>query len=98
MFMVLLEFAENRARAPEWMDGHKAWLQQGFEEGVFAASGSLAGQQGGAILAFGLEAAELEHRLSQDPFVMHGVVKPNVIEVSLTRTDPRLDFLRAVPA
>lgn len=42
MFIVLLKFADQRSRAAEWMQAHKAWLQKGFDDGVFLASGSLA--------------------------------------------------------
>ena len=40
MFVIYLEFAENRDRAAALMDGHKDWLQQGFDDGVFLAAGS----------------------------------------------------------
>lgn len=46
MFVVLLKFSTNKSRAGEWMSDHKAWLQKGFDDGVFMASGSLQGQQG----------------------------------------------------
>ncbi len=35
MHVVLLGFAENQAQAPRHMAGHKAWLEQGFADGVF---------------------------------------------------------------
>ena len=41
MFVVLLKFAENKERAGEFMDGHKAWIARGFEDGVFLLVGSL---------------------------------------------------------
>ncbi len=47
MFIVLLKFADNKAKAGELMDGHNAWLARGFDDGVFLLAGSLAGGQGG---------------------------------------------------
>ena len=93
MFVVLLKFSANRSRAGEWMDAHKAWLQRGFDDGVFVASGSLQGQQGGAILARSLDATSLQQRLSEDPFVAHDVVSVEMIDVALSKVDPRLEFL-----
>jgi uncharacterized protein YciI len=93
MFVVLLKFSTQRSKAGEWMEAHKAWLQQGFDDAVFMASGSLQGQQGGCILAQGLSQAELAQRLAADPFVIHDVVKADVIEFTLGKTDPRLQVL-----
>ena len=41
MFIVLLKFSSNKANAAQWMEGHKAWLQRGFDDGVFMLAGSL---------------------------------------------------------
>ncbi|AKJ31266.1 YciI family protein [Caldimonas brevitalea] len=93
MFVVLLRFSANRSQAGAWMAAHKAWLQRGFDEGVFLASGSLQGQGGGAILAWGLDSAALQRRLAEDPFVVHDIVSAEVVDVALSKADPRLAFL-----
>ncbi len=94
MHVVLLKLTGNKALAAEWMESHKAWLQQGFDDGVFLASGNLQGQPGGGILADGVDVGILQRRLAQDPFVVHGVVTTEVIGIGLTRTDPRLSFMQ----
>jgi hypothetical protein len=38
-------------------------------------------------------AEELNARLEEDPFVVHGVVRPEVVELETTMSDPRLAFL-----
>lgn len=93
MFIVLLKISGSKERAAEYMAEHKAWLQQGFDEGVFLASGNLSGQPGGGILVHGLSEAEVQQRLAQDPFVVHGIVTAQVIEITPSKTDPRLAFL-----
>lgn len=98
MHVVLLKLTGNKALAAEWMEAHKAWLQQGFDDGVFLASGNLQGQPGGGILAHGVDVETLQHRLAQDPFVVHGVVTAEVMGIGLSRTDPRLNFLQEVAA
>lgn len=95
MFIVLLKFAENRARAGALMDGHKAWIQRGFDDGVFLLVGSLRPDAGGAILAHGTTRDELERRVGDDPFVAEAVVSAEINEVAAARADDRLGFLLA---
>tara|TARA_R110000803_G_scaffold136845_1_gene203790 strand:- start:1175 stop:1468 length:294 start_codon:yes stop_codon:yes gene_type:complete len=93
MFVITLGFSENRDRAGKLMDGHKMWLRKGFEEGVFLVAGSLAAGKGGGILASKTSRAELEARLAQDPFVAEKVVSAEIIEITPSLTDARLEFL-----
>ena len=53
MFIVLLKFSTNREQSGDYLDGHKAWLKQGFDDGVFLLAGSLQPGLGGGILARG---------------------------------------------
>ncbi|WP_374572824.1 YciI family protein [Phenylobacterium sp.] len=93
MYVVLLKFAQNKARAPALMEGHKAWIQQGLDDGVFLVVGSLQPAAGGAILAHGASPAELKARVDEDPFVQEDVVSAEILEIAPNRADPRLGFL-----
>jgi uncharacterized protein YciI len=95
MYVVLLKFSGNKSKAPDLMDGHNAWIREGFEAGVFLAVGSLQPNAGGGILAHGTTREALDARIAADPFVVEGVVTADVLEITTTRTDPRLDFLKA---
>lgn len=95
MFAIFLKFAENRSKAPEFMDAHKAWIQQGFDDGVFLMVGSLQPNMGGAVLAHGVSRDEIETRVNADPFVVEGIVSAEILEISPARADQRLDFLMA---
>ncbi len=94
MYVVLLKFAENKASAVEFMDGHNVWIRDGFEEGVFLAAGSLQPKAGGGILAHNTTKEALEARIQADPFVAERVVTAEVLEITPARTDPRLEFLK----
>jgi uncharacterized protein YciI len=94
MYVVLLKFAD-RSAATRHMAGHKAWLEHGFAEGVFVASGSLHGGLGGAIVAVDGPREALDARIAADPFVEHGVVTAEVLGIDASRADPRLDFLKS---
>lgn len=95
MYVVLLKFAARRDRAGALMEEHKAWLQQGFDDGVFLLAGSLPPQLGGAILAQAAARADLEARVRDDPFVAEQVVTAEILEIAPSRADPRLQFLLA---
>lgn len=93
MFVVLLRFAGNRDKAGPFMAGHKAWLQRGFEDGVFLLVGGLQPNLGGGIVAHNTTLAALRERVEGDPFVAEGIVKAEVIEIAPARADERLSFL-----
>ena len=94
MFVISLRFAD-KAKAASLMDGHNAWIQRGFDDGVFLIVGSLQPNAGGTILAHNASLADIEARIQDDPFVAEGVVKPEILDVTPRRTDQRLAFLKA---
>lgn len=91
--IVLLKFSTHQARAGEFMEAHKSWLQRGFDDGVFLLAGGLEPAGGGAIVAHNLSRAGLESRLAEDPFVKEEVVRVEIFEIEPGRTDERLRFL-----
>lgn len=93
MHIVLLKFSANQRRAGEFMESHKAWLQRGFDDGVFLLAGSLEPGLGGGILAHNSSSAELQRRVNDDPFVAENVVKAEILELDPGRADERLKFL-----
>jgi uncharacterized protein YciI len=90
MFIVLLKFSGNKAQAGQFMEGHKAWIKRGFDDGVFLLAGSLRPEAGGGIVAHNTSLAELESRVNDDPFVAEDIVKAEIIEIMPSRTDERL--------
>lgn len=93
MFIVLLKFSDNKAKAGQFMDGHKAWLKRGFDDGIFLMSGSLKPQLGGGIMAHNTSREALEARVDDDPFVTHGIVVPEIIEIEPSQRQPQLEGL-----
>jgi uncharacterized protein YciI len=90
MFIVLLKFSNNKSQAGQFMEGHKEWLNRGFDEGVFLLAGSLQPQAGGGILAHNTTLADLQGRVKADPFVEKDVVSAEILEIAPSRTDERL--------
>ncbi len=93
MFIVMLSFSENKGKAGQFMDGHKLWLQRGFDDGVFLLSGNLQPSRGGGIVAHNTSRADLERRVTEDPFVAENVVRAEIVEIAASKADTRLQFL-----
>ncbi|CTQ60178.1 YciI family protein [Roseibium album] len=95
MFIVTLKFSDNKARAGDLMDGHKAWIKDGFDQGLFLMVGSLQPNMGGGIIAHNTTREEIEVFVGEDPFVSEGVVSAEILEITPARLDERLEFLAA---
>ena len=93
MFVVLLRFAQNKHLAAQFMDGHKAWIKHGIDDGVFLLIGSIRPNSGGAVIAHNISLTDLQERVRADPFVAEGVVSAEIIEITPSLTDERLAFL-----
>ena len=95
MFVVLLRFAANKAKAAEFMQAHNDWIRQGFDDGVFLLAGSLQPGRGGTVIAHNTTPDLLQARVDRDPFVVEGVVSAEILEITPSRTDEKLAFLAA---
>lgn len=95
MYIVLLRFSANKSQAPAHMTGHREWLQKGIADGVFLLAGSIRPGLGGAILAAGPSPEALQARIDQDPFVVHDIVKAEIIDVDPNHAAEGLALLAA---
>lgn len=93
MYIVLLKFSANKSQASQFLEGHKAWVKRGFDDGVFLLVGSLEPGLGGGILAHNTSLADLQGRVNDDPFVAENVVKAEIFELDPDKADARLQFL-----
>ena len=93
MFVITLKFSSNKSQAGQFMEGHKAWLKRGFDDGVFLLAGSLQPNLGGGIVAHDTSLSDLENRVKEDPFVAEHVVSAEILEMTPSKADERLSFL-----
>lgn len=93
MYIIFLKFSTNQSQARQFMEGHQAWIQRGFNDGVFLLAGSLEPDLGGGVLAHNTSLADLQVRVNDDPFVAENRVKAEIFELDPGRADPRLQFL-----
>ncbi|QIL19340.1 YciI family protein [Thermomonas sp. HDW16] len=85
MHIIFLRFGSNRAQASEHAAAHLQWIQQGISSGVFLLAGSLDQAQGGVVLATGIDRAEIERVVAEDPFVAHGIVDAEIRSITPAR-------------
>jgi len=93
MFIITLKFSDNKGQAGQFMAGHKEWIKRGFDDGVFLLAGSLQPNLGGAIVAHNTSLPDIQNRVNDDPFVAENVVVAEVLEITASKTDERLQFL-----
>jgi uncharacterized protein YciI len=93
MFIVLLKFSGNKGQASQFMESHKKWIKRGFDDDVFLLVGSLQPNLGGGILAHNTSLPDLQSRVNDDPFVVENVASGEIIEITPSKTDERLQFL-----
>lgn len=93
MFIVLLKFSDNKGQASQFMEGHKEWIERGFDDDVFLLVGSLQPNLGGGIVAHNTSLADLQSRVNDDPFVAENVVSAEILEITPSKVDERLRFM-----
>lgn len=93
MFIVLLKFSENKKLASDFMEDHRSWIKKGLDDGIFLLVGSLQPNQGGGILASNTTPSEIELRVKEDPFVVQNIVTYEILEITPSMADERLQFL-----
>jgi uncharacterized protein YciI len=86
---------DNKDQVSQFMDGHKEWIKRGFDDGVFLLAGSLQPNLGGGIVAHDTSRSDLQGRVNTDPFVVEKVVQAEILEITPSLTDTRLNFLLA---
>jgi len=93
MFIILLNFSDNKNQASKFMKGHNEWIKCGFDDNVFLLAGGLQPNMGGGIVAHNTSLADLQSRVNDDPFVENSVVRSEIFEISPAKVDERLGFL-----
>lgn len=93
MFVIQLKFSTNKANASQFMDGHNAWLRDGFIKDTFLLAGTIQPKLGGAIFAHNATLEQVQAIIKEDPFVTNDVVTAEIIEITPSKAAPQLEFL-----
>lgn len=93
MFILSLTYVKPTEAADAVMAPHMEWVKQGYDKGLFLASGRKVPRTGGVILAKG-ERAEIEAFVAADPFAVHGIADYEITEMALTTVIEGLEKLK----
>lgn len=93
MFILSLTYVKPTEEADRFMAPHMDWVNAGYDNGLFLASGRKNPRTGGVILARG-DRAEIETYVATDPFAVESVAIYEVTEVAVTRTAAGLEGLK----
>lgn len=93
MFVVLMRFSGYKCRDSHFLEGHRAWIKRGFDDGVFGLVGSLQSGEGGAILAYGISLHDLQLRVEEDPLVVASLVRVDILQITPSSANEQLEFL-----
>jgi uncharacterized protein YciI len=93
LIFTLLKFSDNKGKASQFMEGHREWINRGLDDGVFLLVGSLQPNLGGGILARNTTLHDLQSRVNNDPFVVENVMNAEILEITPSKADARLNFL-----
>ncbi|WP_040242357.1 MULTISPECIES: YciI family protein [Chromohalobacter] len=96
MFIVSLEYAVDPDTVEPYRMAHMAWVREGFERGVFIASGRKSPPSGGIILAREASRERLTAWLNEDPFIVAGVAQYHVEEFLPTTVGNGFEGLKGI--
>ena len=92
MFILSLTYTVELSEVDRYIAPHMDWVNEGYDRGIFLASGRKNPRTGGVIFARGTR-VEIEALVAADPFTIHGVADYEITEVAVTRTAPGLEAL-----
>jgi uncharacterized protein YciI len=94
MFLLSLTYKVPNDEVDRHLDAHKAWLKEGYEAGLFLASGRKVPRTGGMIFARGPR-AQIDAMARRDPFHVNGVADYFISEIDINMAAEALEILKA---
>jgi uncharacterized protein YciI len=87
--LLFLRYTGTEQDADPFVAGHVEYLNRQHGAGVFGLSGQTEpAELGGAIVALGVDRSEVEAITAQDPFVLGGVGRYEIVSVRPSRVHP----------
>lgn len=96
MFIVTLTYLKPVEEIDALMHDHLEWLEKGYADGLFIASGRRVPRTGGVILARSGDEQALRDALARDPFVVHAAARCDVVEFVASKAMPGADILKTL--
>lgn len=80
MFLVLVTYKKSLDEIDRYLDDHRAFLDDGYNNNYFVVSGPKNPRTGGVIISQLSSREKLEKFLERDPFLTHNIADYQVIE------------------
>ncbi|WP_432190614.1 YciI family protein [Streptomyces sp. Tue6028] len=91
LHLLQLHYTATEQDADPHVAGHVAYLERHHAAGTFLVSGqTIPTQDGGAIIAHGVNRDTIEQITTEDPFVTNGVAKYTITTITPGRVHPAL--------
>lgn len=91
MYIVNLTYHRPIEEVDSHLEQHVAWMKKYFQDGTFIASGRKNPRTGGVILVKGIDRAQLDILVAQDPF--NAVASYDIIDFTPATTADGFDVL-----
>ena len=85
LYIAVLTYVRPVEEIDACLSDHIAWLEEGYQAGVFIASGRRVPRNGGVILVKGESLEDVKMRLSKDPFQIQGLAEVEVIPFEVSK-------------
>ena len=96
LFLITLRYLQPLEEVERHLEAHRAYLRQGYAQGVFLASGRLEPRTGGVILARAADRAAVDTLVAQDPFHRERIAAYTIQEWWPSMTAEGLEPLRVL--
>jgi uncharacterized protein YciI len=89
MFVILIHYKKPLDVVDQYLEEHRNYLEGGYKQDHFIASGPKNPRTGGVILSQLKDKKQLMHVIEKDPFFIHGVAEFEVIEFDAVKHHPQ---------
>lgn len=88
MFIIILTYKKSLAYIDKYLAEHRVFLDNGYRDNFFVASGPKNPRNGGIIISQLKSRDQLKNILKQDPFNIYDLADYEIIEFSPTKYHP----------
>jgi uncharacterized protein YciI len=88
VFIIILTYKKPLSEIDPHIPAHRVFLDAGYKNNAFVASGAKAPRTGGVIISHLKNRADVEALVKQDPFYQHDVADYEIIEFQPSKFHP----------
>lgn len=98
MYIISLTYKTDLEKVDRYIPEHMEFLKKHYQDKKFLVSGRKTPRTGGMIIATATDRQEIEDIIKKDPFYENGIADYEIIEITPTMADERLNFLITQPS